>query len=47
MKGSIEPGKSADFVVLSSNPLNVDPLAIKDIQIVETIKDGVSVYRKE
>ena len=47
VKGSIEPGKSADFVVLSSNPLNVDPLAIKDIQIVETIKDGVSIYRKE
>ncbi|MCZ6658450.1 MAG: amidohydrolase [Gammaproteobacteria bacterium] len=47
VKGSIEPGKSADLVVLSSNPLKVDPLAIKDIQIIETIKDGASIYRKQ
>jgi len=43
-KGSLEPGKLADFVVLDRNPLKVDPMAIKDIQIVETIKEGVSIY---
>jgi len=43
-KGSLEPGKLADFVVLDKNPLKVDPMAIKDIQIVETIKEGVSIY---
>ena len=44
-KGSLETGKLADLVVLDGNPLTVDPMAIKDIQVVETIKDGQTVYR--
>ncbi len=44
-KGSLEPGKLADLVVLSANPLKVDPLTIKAIQVVETIKEGRSIYR--
>ncbi len=43
-KGSLEVGKRADMVILSANPLAVAPATIKDIKIVETIKDGVSVY---
>lgn len=43
-KGSLEPGKLADLVILDANPLTVDPLAIKDIKVVETIKDGVTIY---
>jgi len=31
--------------VLSANPLKVDPMTIKDIQVVETIKEGTSLYR--
>lgn len=45
-KGSIKPGKIADLVILSDDPLKVDPMKIKDIEVLETIKDGVSLYKK-
>ena len=44
-KGSLEPGKLADLVILDKNPLTVDPMAIKDIQVVETIKEGKTIYK--
>jgi predicted amidohydrolase YtcJ len=46
IKGSLEVGKLADMVVLSENPLTVDPMKIRDITIEETIKEGQSVYRR-
>jgi predicted amidohydrolase YtcJ len=43
-KGSIEVGKRADLVVLNGNPLTVAHGAIKDIKVMETIKDGVTIF---
>lgn len=42
--GRIEPGRYADFVLLSDNPLTVDPAAIRDIKVLSTISDGEIVY---
>ena len=39
-RARLEVGKLADLVILDKNPLKVDPMAIKDIKVVETIKEG-------
>ena len=45
-KGTLTKGKLADFVILDKNPLKVAPMEIKDIQVIETLKKGISIYKK-
>ena len=45
-KGTLEKGKLADLVILDKNPLKIPEEDIKYINVVETIKGGVSVYKR-
>lgn len=44
-RGSIEPGKYADLVVLSGNPL-ADPMAMRDLRVDRTVVGGATIYRR-
>ena len=44
IKGSIEPGKFADLVVLSDDILTIDPERIKDVKVTMTVFDGEIVF---
>lgn len=45
-KGSIRVGKCADFVILDKNPMTVEPMMIRDIAVLETIKDGHVLFKR-
>lgn len=45
-KGTLEAGKLADLVILDKNPLKVGSMAIKSISVVETIKEGRTIFLK-
>ncbi|MGH9902266.1 MAG: amidohydrolase, partial [Pyrinomonadaceae bacterium] len=44
LKGSLEPGKLADFVVLDRNMLEVNSDELKDVKVVATFVGGQAVY---
>ncbi|MDP9087669.1 MAG: amidohydrolase [Pseudomonadota bacterium] len=43
-KGSIEPGKLADMVLLNQDLLSIDPKAIRDTRVLKTWLGGVEIY---
>ncbi|MAK55696.1 MAG: amidohydrolase [Pusillimonas sp.] len=46
-KGSLEVGKTADFVILSNDPTTVDPETLDQLKVTETIKKGKTIFRLE
>ena len=44
LKGSLEPGKLADLVVLGADPTEVDPSTIIDIPVERTMIGGKWVW---
>jgi hypothetical protein len=46
IKGTIEQGKLADFVILDKNPLKIPKVDIKNLEVLETIIRGKSVFKK-
>ena len=43
-KGSLTPGKLADYVILEEDPHEVDPDSIVDIKVVQTVLGGRTTY---
>ncbi|GAB5527776.1 MAG: amidohydrolase [Roseivirga sp.] len=46
IKGTLTSGKLADLVILNQNPLKINPAELRDIVVLETIKEGQTVYKK-
>ena len=40
----MKEGKRADLVILDRNPLETEAMELKDIKVLETIKDGKTIY---
>lgn len=47
VKGSITPGKLADFVLLSQDIFKIDPAEIENVRVTMTITGGRVVYEKK
>lgn len=45
IKGSLKAGKKANMIIINKNPLKIDKDEIKDIRILETIKDGKNTWK--
>ncbi|MGI6069411.1 MAG: amidohydrolase [Blautia sp.] len=44
-KGTLSPGKKADLVILDRNPLTTPDAELRNIQVMETIKEGQTIYQ--
>ncbi len=43
-KGTLEPGKRADLVIVAANPLTEPLSSLRSLEVVATVKDGVTVW---
>ncbi len=46
VKGTLEPGKLADFVMISDDIFTIDPIKIRDARVLMTVVNGKIVYEK-
>lgn len=46
-RGSLEPNKDADVIVLDQNPFTVSPLTLDKVRVVRTIVNGRTVFKAE
>ena len=46
IKGTLERGKLADFVILNENILEIDPVKIKDVKVLQTYVGGKKVFQR-
>ncbi|MBA2112872.1 amidohydrolase [Bremerella alba] len=44
IKGSLVPGKLADFVIVDQDPLSLEPQQIRDVRVLQTVVGGKTVY---
>jgi predicted amidohydrolase YtcJ len=44
--GSIEPGKSADFIVINQNILEIPPQKIHETKVLQTVLQGTTVFTR-
>ncbi|WP_405398484.1 amidohydrolase [Maribacter sp. Asnod2-G09] len=47
IKGTLEPGKLADFVILNENIFQIDAKTIKDVKVLETYVGGKKMYNND
>jgi predicted amidohydrolase YtcJ len=46
VKGTLEPGKLADFVMISDDIFTIDPVKIRDAKVLLTVVDGKIVFQQ-
>jgi predicted amidohydrolase YtcJ len=46
LKGSLQPGRLADFVVLSQDLFRIEPARIHETKVLTTVFDGKVIYQR-